>query len=88
MAATDGQVELAKVDVDANPNIAQAFRVQSIPAVFAISDVIGDDPSVIGSGPCSPEPLDETAFLALLDAHELRSSLEREMAQFLGRAQS
>ncbi len=53
-------------------------------AVFAISDVIGDDPSVIGSGPCSPEPLDETAFLALLDAHELRSSLEREMAQFLG----
>jgi putative thioredoxin len=37
IAATDGQVELAKVDVDANPNIAQAFRVQSIPAVFAIS---------------------------------------------------
>ncbi len=38
IAATDGQVELAKVDVDANPNIAQAFRVQSIPAVFAIRD--------------------------------------------------
>ena len=38
VAATDGQVELAKVDVDANPNIAQAFRVQSIPAVFAIRD--------------------------------------------------
>ena len=38
VAATDGQVELAKVDVDANPNIAQAFRVQSIPAVFAISE--------------------------------------------------
>lgn len=38
VAATDGQVELAKVDVDANPNIAQAFRVQSIPAVFAIKD--------------------------------------------------
>lgn len=38
VAATDGQVELAKVDVDANPNIAQAFRVQSIPAVFAIQD--------------------------------------------------
>ena len=38
VAATDGAVELAKVDVDANPAIAQAFRVQSIPAVFAIKD--------------------------------------------------
>ncbi len=38
VAATDGKVELAKVDVDANPNVAQAFRVQSIPAVFAIVD--------------------------------------------------
>ncbi|MGB6056667.1 MAG: thioredoxin [Microthrixaceae bacterium] len=38
VAATNGKVELAKVDVDANPNVAQAFRVQSIPAVFAIVD--------------------------------------------------
>ena len=38
VAATDGQVELAKVDVDANPQVANAFRVQSIPAVFAIKD--------------------------------------------------
>ena len=33
---TNGAVELVKVDVDANPQISQAFRVQSIPAVFAI----------------------------------------------------
>jgi hydroxypyruvate reductase len=53
-------------------------------AVFAISDVIGDAPEVIGSGPCSPEPLDDTTFFALLDAHDLRASLERDMASFLG----
>ncbi|HWL44101.1 MAG TPA: tetratricopeptide repeat protein [Ilumatobacter sp.] len=33
---TNGQVVLAKVDVDSNPAIGQAFRVQSIPAVFAM----------------------------------------------------
>jgi putative thioredoxin len=35
---TGGQVELAKVDVDANPRVAATFQVQSIPAVFAIKD--------------------------------------------------
>ncbi len=35
---TNGAVELAKVDIDANPRIAQAFGVQSIPAVFAFAD--------------------------------------------------
>ncbi len=35
---TNGAVELAKVDVDANLEIAQAFQVQSIPAVFALRD--------------------------------------------------
>lgn len=38
IAATNGAVELAKVDVDANPQVAQAFRVQSIPAVYAFVD--------------------------------------------------
>jgi putative thioredoxin len=38
IGATGGKVELAKVDVDANPNIARAFQVQSIPAVFALKD--------------------------------------------------
>ena len=38
VAATDGAVELAKVNVDDNPRVAQAFEVQSIPAVFAIRE--------------------------------------------------
>ncbi|MEZ5243969.1 MAG: tetratricopeptide repeat protein [Acidimicrobiales bacterium] len=38
IAATNGQVELAKVDVDANPAVSQAFKVQSIPAVYAMKD--------------------------------------------------
>jgi putative thioredoxin len=37
-AATDGKVVLAKVNVDENPAISQAFQVQSIPAVFALRD--------------------------------------------------
>jgi putative thioredoxin len=36
--ATGGQVVLAKVNIDENPGIAQAFRVQSIPAVYALRD--------------------------------------------------
>jgi putative thioredoxin len=36
VAAKNGAVRLAKVDIDKNPMIAQQFRVQSIPAVFVI----------------------------------------------------
>jgi len=37
-AAREGKVDLAKLDVDANPTISQAFRVQGIPAVKAFKD--------------------------------------------------
>lgn len=35
---TNGKAVLTKVDIDENPAIAQAFRVQSIPAVYALKD--------------------------------------------------
>ena len=38
VAATDGAVELAKVNIDENPQVAATFKVQSIPAVFALRD--------------------------------------------------
>jgi putative thioredoxin len=36
--AREGRVDLAKLDVDQNPSISQAFRVQGIPAVKAFKD--------------------------------------------------
>ena len=36
--ATDGKIILAKVNIDENPAIGQAFKVQSIPAVYALKD--------------------------------------------------
>jgi putative thioredoxin len=37
VADSGGKVELVKVDVDSNPGVSAAFAVQSIPAVYAIS---------------------------------------------------
>ncbi len=35
---TNGKAVLAKINIDENPQAAAAFRVQSIPAVFALRD--------------------------------------------------
>ncbi len=91
VAATNGKVELAKVDVDANPQIAQAFRVQSIPAVFAI---VGGRPvdQFVGALPeheieafvAKLVPAEELSEVQLLvaagDEASLRRALELEPA--------
>jgi putative thioredoxin len=38
VAARDGRIVLAKVDVDANPELAQRYRVQGIPHVLGLRD--------------------------------------------------
>jgi putative thioredoxin len=69
---TGGKVVLAKVDVDANPRVSATFKVQSIPAVFALADRKVVD-SFIGA---LPEPA-VRAFVASLTAAQ--SDMERLM---------
>ncbi|OZM82063.1 tetratricopeptide repeat protein [Pseudonocardia sp. MH-G8] len=62
--AGNGAWILAKVDVDANPRIAQAFGVQSIPMVVAVA---GGQPVDAFNG-ALPEPQIRQWIAALLDA--------------------
>jgi putative thioredoxin len=86
---TDGKVVLTKVNVDENPGISQAFRVQSIPAVYAVKDGRVVDGFVGAQGePAVREFVDrllpteqETALGSLLaagDEESLRAALELE----------
>jgi putative thioredoxin len=65
---------LAKVDIDANPRIAQAFGVQSIPMVVA---VVGGQPVDAFNG-AQPEPQVREWISALLDALRDRMPAIRE----------
>ena len=58
-----GRVVLAKVDVDANPQIAQAFRAQSIPMVVAL---LGGQPVPMFTGAVPEEQVREV-FARLLE---------------------
>ncbi len=69
--ATNGDVVLAKVDVDASPSIASAFKVQSIPAVYAMVDGKVVD-GFLGAQPAAKV----TDFVSKL----IPSSQEREVA--------
>ena len=66
VAATGGKVELAKVNVDENTQISTAFRVQSIPAVYALKDGRVVD-GFIGA---QPKPAVEKLVESLLPTEE------------------
>lgn len=86
---TDGTVELVKVDVDANPRVAATFQVQSIPAVYAISDRKVVD-SFVGAlsepqvrqwiAKLAPEPSEVDRLVSAGDEASLRQAIELEPA--------
>ena len=84
---TDGAVVLAKVNVDENPQIAAAFQVQSIPAVYAVRDRKAVD-AFIGALPESqvrafierlaPAATEADELAAKGDEASLRAALEMQ----------
>ena len=85
--ATAGAVVLAKVDVDANPSTAAAFRVQGIPAVHAVVNRAVVDSFVGAKGEAevarfvealipSPEQKEVAALVAAGDEASLRRAVE------------
>ena len=84
-AARDGKVVLAKLDTDANPNLARAYGIQGIPAVKAFRDgrVVQE---FVGALP-GPQverffdglvPSEADALVAAGDEASLRRALELE----------
>ena len=45
---------------------------------IVVSDVVGDDPGVVASGPTVPRPVDPEAALAVLDRYDVRAAAVRE----------
>ena len=89
VAETGGAVELAKVDIEKNPGVAQAFRVQSIPAVYAMVDGQVADGFLRAQGEATvrefvqrlvptPEMTEVERLLAAGDEASLRAALEIE----------
>ena len=84
---TTGAVELAKVNIDENPQVAAAFQVQSIPAVYALRDGKVVD-GFVGALPESqvaqfvanliPAPTEADRLVAAGDEDSLRRALDAE----------
>ncbi|HUP70290.1 MAG TPA: thioredoxin [Acidimicrobiales bacterium] len=87
VAEAEGRVALAKVDIEANRGLAASFRVQSIPAVFAIRDGQVVD-QFVGALPeaqvrqfverVAPPPTEADLLAAKGDEVSLRQALELE----------
>jgi putative thioredoxin len=85
--ATEGRVELTKVNVDENPRVAATFQVQSIPAVYALKDGKVVD-GFIGALPekgvaefverLAPTETEVDRLVAAGDEESLRKVLEEE----------
>jgi putative thioredoxin len=84
---TNGDVVLAKVNVDENPRISSAFQVQSIPAVLALKDrkVVDGFIGAIGRpeveefvARLSPAPSEADILVAQGDEESLLRALELE----------
>jgi putative thioredoxin len=80
-----GQVELAKIDVDANPGVARAFGIQSIPAVKAFRDggvvaefVGAQPPAAVNAFLDSLLPSEADDLVARGDEDSLRRAVELE----------
>lgn len=84
-----GKVELVKINTDENPGAAQAFQVQSIPAVYAIKDRKVVDGFIGAQGKAavsefvdrlvpSEEEQEVDRLVAAGDAESLRQALELE----------
>ena len=88
VAARAGKVELAKIDVDANPTISRTFGIQSIPAVKAFKDGKVASEFVGAQPPAAVErfldalvPSEADELVATGDEQSLRRALELEPAR-------
>jgi putative thioredoxin len=92
VASTEGKVVLAKIDVDSNPRASQTFKVQSIPAVYAVKDQAVVD-GFVGAMPewqvrqfvekliPTEEETEVDRLLAQGDEASLRAALDLEPAE-------
>jgi putative thioredoxin len=85
VAARAGKVELAKVDVDANPRLARTYQIQSIPAVKAFRDGKVAEEFVGALPPAAVEkfldtlvPSEADMLVARGDEESLRKAVELE----------
>lgn len=62
--------------------LAAASQTRMI-EVLAISDVVGDRPEVIGSGPCSPDPSTFSEALAVIDRFGLQAQMPTRVMMHL-----